>query len=157
MRSRSYNPHAMVRNNRDNFKPEAKIYSKDEYINLTPFQKIQIHELKLICGWLDGCTHPPRFTINERTGGVKPTSQLVSNIRAATSSIINISLTPPPHMAGDSISGVGNGISSVQVGSSFRRAGKRYPSSNNSTISSITVNGISYHGPVFDDRGNRLN
>ena len=47
MRPRTYNPHAMVRNSRGNFKPEARIYSKEEYFNLTRAQKSQVHEFKL--------------------------------------------------------------------------------------------------------------
>ena len=39
LRSRPYNPYAMVRNSRNNFKPEARIYSRKEYSNLTPNQK----------------------------------------------------------------------------------------------------------------------
>ena len=45
---------------------------------------------------------------------------------------------------------------SKHAGVSYRRSGKRYSSTNNSTISSLTVNGRNYNGPVFDERGNRL-
>ena len=47
MRPRTYNPYAMVRNAKDNFKPETRIYSMEEYSNLTSAHKNQIHELKL--------------------------------------------------------------------------------------------------------------
>ena len=50
LRPRAYNPHAMVRNTRSSFKPEARIYSREEYSNLTPTQKSQVHELKLKMG-----------------------------------------------------------------------------------------------------------
>ena len=48
MRVRPYNPYAMVTNTRrSSFKPEARIYSREEYTNLTPIHKSQVHELKL--------------------------------------------------------------------------------------------------------------
>ena len=60
----------MVRNTRSNFEPEARMYSKEEYSNLTPAQKSQVHALKLKSGWLNGRTRPPGFQINEGTGEV---------------------------------------------------------------------------------------
>ena len=78
MRTRSYNPYAMIRNTRTSFKPEARIYSKEEYSNLTPIQKSQLHEFKLKNGWPNGRTPPLGSQINESTGEVEPTSQLVS-------------------------------------------------------------------------------
>ena len=77
----------MVRNTRGNFKPEARIYSEEKYSSLTPSQKNQMHEHKLKNGWSDGLMPPPGFQIKGRTGEVKPTFQLVSTIRAATTSI----------------------------------------------------------------------
>ena len=65
MQPRMYNPYAMVWNTRGNFKPEAKIFSKEEYSNLGPAQRNQVHELKLKNGWSDGHTPPPGFQINE--------------------------------------------------------------------------------------------
>ena len=46
---------------------------------------------------------------------------------------------------------------STHAGVSFGRSGRRQSSTNNSTISSVTVNGKNYEVPVYDDRGNRLN
>ena len=166
MRTRSYNPYAMIRNTRTSFKPEARIYSKEEYSNLTPIQKSQVHEFKLKNGLLNGCTPPPGFQINERTGEVEPTSQLVSTIREAATSTVqhgqtheheSVSLSPSPHLVGDSINRTREVVDSVHVGSTFGRTGKRCPPSNDSTISSVTVNGKSYQGPIFDERSNRLN
>ena len=85
MRTRPYNPHSMVRNFRESFKAEARIYNKDEYNNLTPSQKSQTHELKLKSGWLDGRTPPPGFQINPRTGRAEPSTRMISTIGAATS------------------------------------------------------------------------
>ena len=155
----------MVRNTRGNFKPEARIYSRDEYANLTPAQKSQVHELKVKSGWIDGRTPPPGFQVNESTGEIEPTSQLVSTIRAATSNVrfhdqgydrSNTSLPPPIRLVGDSVNGSIESPVQVQVGSTFGRSGRRQPHSNSSTISSVTVNGKPYQGHVFDEKGNRL-
>ena len=166
MRSRPYNPYAMVRNSRHNFKPEVRIYSREECSNLAPTQKSQVQELKLKNGWLNGRTPPPGFQINEGTGEVEPTSQLVSTIRAATTSTLHygqsyeqesIDLPPSPHLVRDSISTAREGANFKHVGSTFGQIGKRYPPSNNSTTSSVTVIGKFSQGPIFDERGNRLN
>ena len=166
MRTRAYNPHSMVRNFRDSFKAEAKIYSKDEYNNLTPSQKSQIHELKLRSGWIDARTPPPGFQINSHTGKAEPNIRMVSTIGAAASNASysnhahtqgRVGFSSPPHVIGESITAVTDDASTAQLGTSFGRSGKRYTSSSNSTISSVTLNGRSYHGPVFDEKGNELN
>ena len=104
--------------------------------------------------------------MNERTGEVEPTSQLVSTIREATTSTVqrgqtneyeNVSFPPSPYLVGDSINGTREAVDSIHVGITFGRTSKQCPPSNNSTISSIIVNGKSYQGPIFDERGNRLN
>ena len=163
MRTRPYNPYA---DTRTSFKPEARIYSKEEYSNLTLIQKSQLNEFKLKNGWLNGRTPPPGFHINERTGEAEPTSQLVSTIKAVATSTVHhgqthehesAGLPPSPHLVGDSINGTREVVDSVHVGSTFGRSGKRYPPSNNSTTSSVTVNGKSYQGSIFDERDNRLN
>ena len=162
----AYNPYTMVKNTRGNFKPEARMCKKKEHSNLTPAQKSQVHELKLKSGWLNGRTPPQGFQINEETGEIEPTSQLVSTIRVAATNMAHygqtygqesIGLPPPPHLVGDSINGAGDNNNSVQVGGTFERTSIRYPPLNNSTISSVTVNGKSYRRPIFDKRGNRLN
>ena len=65
-------------------------------------------------GWLNGRTPPPGFQINERTGEVEPTSQLVSTIRAAATSKVHhglthehesVSLPPSLHLVVDSVNG----------------------------------------------------
>ena len=164
-RARSYNPYAMSRSTKYNFQPEAKVYSREEYNNLTATQKGQVLALKKKNGWVDGYTPPPGFQINKMTGEAEATNQLVSTIRAATSSIsqqaseyegnnTNVRSLPPAI--------VGHGhrtisdTTSTHAGVSFGRPGRRQSSTNNSTISSVTVNGKTYEGPVYDDRGNRL-
>ena len=140
----------MVRNSKKNFKPEARIYTREEYSNLTPNQKCQVQKLKSKNGWMNGRTPPPGFQVNKGTGEVEPTSQLVSTIRAATTSTSHydqsyeqesINLSPSPHLVRDSTNTASETANSIHVGSTFGRTGKRYPPSNNSTISSVTVNG----------------
>ena len=46
---------------------------------------------------------------------------------------------------------------STHAGVSFWGSGKRQFSTNNSTISSVMVNGRNYNEHVFDETGNRLN
>ena len=166
MRPQAYNAHFMTRNFRENFKAEAKIYSKDEYNNLTPSQKSKIHELKLRHGWLDGPTPPPGFLINPHTGRIEPNTQMVSAIRAAiyTTSYNNhtynqssVGIASLPHVIGELTNVASGEGDSTPLGTSFGRSGRRQPSSSNSTISSVTLDDRSYHGPVFDDKGNKLN
>ena len=148
------------------FQPEAKIYSKEEYNNLTANQKGQVLALKKKNGWIDGFTSPPGFQVNMASGEAEPSNQLVSTIRAATSSIIQedsslnsneINSKPPPLTMIRPNERTVSDTSSTHVGVTFGRPGKRHSSTNNSTISSVTVNGRNYSGPVFDERGNRLN
>ena len=156
----------MSRNAKYNFQPEAKVYSKEEYNNLTANQKSQILALKKKNGWIDGYTPPPGFQINKVTGETEPNNQLVSTIRAATSSVIQQNSThdandtnlksPSPTMIGHSHRTISD-TTSTHAGVSFGRSGRRQSSTNNSTISSVTVNGRNYDGPVYDERDNRLN
>ena len=166
MRRWACNPRSMTRNFRENFKAEAKIYSKNEYNNLTPTQKSQIHKLKLKTGWLNGRTPPSGFQINPHTGRIEPNTQMVSTIGAATSNssydnhAINqsrVGFASPWYAIGESMNGVSGDGGSTQLGTSFGRSERCQLSSSNSTISSVVVNGRSYHGPLFDEKGNKLN
>ena len=166
MRSRTYNPNSMARNFRHNFKAEGKLNSKDEYNSLTPSHKSQIHELKLSNGWVDGCTPPPGFPINYQTGKAEPSVQTVFAIRAATSNTSydnnthnqsRVEFAPLPHVIDESTSRALGESNRTPLGTSFGRSWRRQPPSSNSTISSVTLNGRSYHGPVFDNKGNKLN
>ena len=91
---------------------------------------------------------------------------MVSTIGAATSNTsytdqahtqARVGFGSPPHVIGESITTVADNTGTSQLGTSFGRSGKRYTSSSNSTISSVTLNGRTYHGPVFDEKGNKLN
>ena len=93
-------------------------------------------------------------------------SQLISTIKAAKTNFEsshpahgqnNFNSSGPPHLIGGSVSGTNDITNSVQVGNSFRWPGKRYLSTSNSPISSVTLNGKSYHDPIFVKRGNMLN
>ena len=78
----------MSRNTKYTFQTEAKIYSKEEYNNLTANQKSQVLALKQRTDWIDCCTPPLCFQINKTTGEAEPSNQLVSTIRAATRTMI---------------------------------------------------------------------
>ena len=166
IRSWAYNPITLTRNFGHSFKAEARLYSNKEYDNPTPKQKSLIHELKLKNGWLDGRTPPPGFQINHQTGRAEPNTQMISAIRAATfgnshqrnhQSQNRVDFAPLPHVIEGSSNGISPEGAPTPSGTSFGCSGRRQPSSSNSTISSVTLNGRSYHGPVFDDKGNKLN
>ena len=102
---------------------------------------------------------PPGFQINSHTSRAEPNTQLVSTIKAATTSSHHedytqgqsrVGFTSPPHI-------IGGDSRSAQSGISFGRSGRGHPLPSNSTISSVTLNGKSYHGPNFDKKGNKLN
>ena len=118
----------MVRNTRGNFKPELRVYNKEECTNLTSAQKSQVHDLKLKNGRSDGCMPPAGFQINHRTGEAEPTSQLVSTIRVATTNIKishlvddqnNFNPLGPPHLVGGSTNEINDSTSSVWIRNSF--------------------------------------
>ena len=135
------------------FRAEARIYGKDEYNNLTSSQKSQAHNFKMKSGWIDGRTPPPGFQINSHTVRAEPNTQLVSTNKAATTSSqgqSRVAFTSPPHI-------IGGESGSAQSGISFGRSGRRHPLPGNSTLSSVTLDGKSYHGPIFDEKGNKLN
>ena len=111
-------------------------------------------------------TPPSGCQINPQTGRIEPNKQMVSAIRAATSNISydnhahnqsRVGFASPPHVIGESRNrALGEG-DSTQLGTSFGRSGRYQPSSSNSTISSVTLNGRSYNGSIFDKKGNKLN
>ena len=57
-----------------------------------------------------------------------------------------------PHVIGESTNGASCEGNSTPLRTSFGRSGRLQPSCSNSTISSVTLNGRSYHGPVFDGK-----
>ena len=87
-RADSHNPYMMSRNIKYNVQPEAKVYSKEAYNNLTPNQKGQVLALKNRNGWINACTPPPGFQISKTTGEAQTNNLLVSTIRAAASTMI---------------------------------------------------------------------
>ena len=91
---------------------------------------------------------------------------MVSAMRAATSntsyynnnqSQSRVEFAPLPHVIEGSTIGASVEGSPTPLGTSFGESGRRQPPSSNSTISSVTLNGRSHHGPVFDDKENKLN
>ena len=91
---------------------------------------------------------------------------MVSAIRAVTSNTSydnnthsqnRVEFASLPHVIGESTSGASGEGNPTPLGTSFGRSGRWQPPSSNSTISSVTLNSRSYHGPVFYDKGNKLN
>ena len=91
---------------------------------------------------------------------------MVFGIRAATSNTLyqnnnqsqsRVDFAPLSHVIGGSTIGASFEGNPTPLETSFGRSRRRQPSSSNSMISSVTLNGWSYHGPVFDDKGNKLN
>ena len=104
--------------------------------------------------------------MNKVAGEAEPSNQLVSTIRAATSTMIHedsslnandMNSKPPLLTMIQPNERAVSDTTSAHAGVSFGRPGNRHSSTNSSTISSVTVNGMNYSGPVFDERGNRLN
>ena len=99
-------------------------------------------------------------------GRAEPDIRMVSTIGTFTSNTSYDSVTydqtrkgfsSPPNKVGDSRSDVTVDTNTTQLGASFGRPGKRHSLSSNSTIFLVPDNGRSYHGPIFDEKGNKLN
>ena len=165
-RSGSNNPYQMTRTQQGPFTAEARIYPPNEYRNFTREQRQMITDLKVQQGWIDGNTPPPGFTL-DADDRPQPSTHLISAIRASiigevqstqqeSSSTAIVPLPPPPSNS------VGGPIPPVvmtnpsSAGQSFGQAGTRITPTDNSTIATVTVNGRSITGPIFDSNGNRI-
>ena len=96
-----YNPYAMARSYAQ-FQAEARIYSNEEWSNLTWEQQQAVIQAKATAGWIDGNTPPPGYVINN-TGLAEPNHSTVSLIRSVIgmsqfdqSSAPLVPLGPPP-------------------------------------------------------------
>ena len=156
-----------------NFVPEAKIYNQDIFRNLTTQQKRDILQLKKSQGWINSVTPPHGFTIDTNLGLAVPSHSLVSAIQTATigraniqpplstgntpPSTINIPPAPtgtapnPPLVPQQQESDIS------QAGSQFGRQGRRQGTNEAATVSTVSINGQTYSGQVFDRFGNPLN
>ena len=160
-----HNPYAILRGQNESFVPENKVYSRDEYYNMTKDQKMRVQELKAESGWTDGNTPPSGFVVDDN-GYPNISNQLVSAIQSTTSEVNTISNETPEH-AIVPLPPVPNGIrippttmvitEESLIGSSFGRSGSWQPGQDNSSISSVMVNGRSYSGPIFNVSGRRIN
>ena len=155
----SYNPYQMARAYVSNFTPEARVYSTEEFKNLSRQQKQQITDLKASQGWIDGNTPPPGFVLDSQG---KPTvsTHIVSALQASIANTNTITLPPPPSEETPPLPPVINTIAST-AGQSFGRRGSRQPpvsdSDSNSTASISIVNGRQIRSQVFDANRNQLN
>ena len=159
-----YNPYQMTRTNGP-FVPEARIYHPDEYRNFTREQKQTINNFKIEQGWIDGNTPPPGFQI-DTNGRAKPSSHLVAAVRASVIDEVSteneqlgplVPLPPPPtNMAQPGVVPPVIMTQAQTAGQNFGRSGTRVRHSDTSTIASVTVNGRSIQGPVFDVNGNQI-
>ena len=126
---------------------------------------MRVQELKAESGWTDGNTHPSDFVVGDN-GYPTISNQLVSSIRFIISEVKTVSnathehaIVPlPPVPTGIHIPPTPMAITDVSsIGSSFGRSGSRKSRQGKSRISSVTVDGLQYSGPLFDASGRRIN
>ena len=165
-RSTCYNPYQMARSGNSDFGAEARIYQPDEYRNFTREQRQEITDLKVKTGWIDGNTPPPGFVLDNdgrpalsthlvaavrasMVGELRTTNDPNDNVTALVAPPIPPTGMPPP---------VPPVIMTqpLNAGHTFGRAGSRVRGSGASTIATVTINGRSYTGPVFDAQGNTI-
>ena len=72
------------------FVPENKVYSKDEYYNMTTDQKMRVQELKSESGWTNGNNFLSGFVVDDK-GYPTISNQLVSAIRSTISEVSTVS------------------------------------------------------------------
>ena len=129
---------------------------------MTKDQKIKVQELKAENSWTDGNTPPSGFVVDDN-GYPTISNQLVSAIRSNISEVQSQSnasqaIVPlPPVPTGLPPHGPMVITDASSMGSSFGRSGSRQPRQENSSISSITVDGRQYSGPIYDVNGRRIN
>ena len=165
-RTSTSNPYQMSRPYGAHFTPEAKIYPPDTYRKFTRDQRQAIVDLKVKEGWTDGNTPPSGFTIDKNEYAV-PSNHLISAIRASmvseastshqhdlTSTMTPLPPIPPPREIPPGVPPIVM-TSAATAGQSFGRTGTRAAPSD-SSIASVTINGRTHVGPVFDSSGHRI-
>ena len=75
-----YKPYAMARSY-GQFQAEARIYSDEEWSNLSYDQKQAVIQAKATAGWIDGNTPPSGYVINA-TGLAEPSPSMISAVQS---------------------------------------------------------------------------
>ena len=162
-----YQPYSLARNF-GNFTPEARIYTSDEWAQLTHQQRQMVQELKIQEGWTNGQT-PPVGCVIDQHGYATASTTLVAavqrSISAANTSLPpaqprSVPMPPPPARTIAQVPPVINTQAS-QAGASFGRSGTRQgpnhaSSESVSQVSMTSINGQPYPGPVYDANRNRI-
>ena len=122
---------------------------------------MRVQELNAESGCTNGNTPLSGFFVDDN-GYPTISNQLVSDIRFTISEVNNVSnaihehtIVPfPPVPTGIRIPPTPMVIiDAYSIGSSVGRSGSRKPRQDNSSISSVTVDGRQYSGPIFDAIG----
>ena len=163
--SRGYNPYAMARQY-GTFVAEARVYPREQWMNLTQEQRKEVMNKKLEARWIDGSTPPPGYTLDNE-GRAVVEQGLVSVIQSQISTMAAanrgntqggglVSLPPPPSNNNTAPVPpiVTTNTTALSAGRGFGRQGTRQNNSDSSTIASVTVNGRTYNGPIYDANGN---
>ena len=100
-RGRSYDPHSMLRQctANGNFTPQARIYESDDWNSLQPHQRLQVQNLKIEQGQINGRAPPHGFVLEN--GVAQPSARLVAAAQQSlsgqtTSGAPNMMQLPPP-------------------------------------------------------------
>ena len=165
-RNARYNPYQLARQY-GKFEPEARVYPKEQWSHLTPEQKKQVMDKKIDAQWIDGST-PPNGYVLDQSGRAVVDQGLVSVFRSQIALIQGeasaagnqqsiVPLPPTPQTQAPIPPMVTTGTASESAGNNFGRQGSRQrQASDQSSVSSVTVNGRPYSGAIFDMNGNRI-
>ena len=164
MRPRAYNTHSMTRNFWRISKLKQRFTVKiNIIISLAEVSDLRVKIEEWMVRWSHPSTRLPdqssyKLDRTQHTNGIYHRSGNIQHIiwqPCSQPKQSRICFTSTCHRwINEWVSGDGG---STQLGTSFGRSWRCLPSSSNSTISSVKVNGRSYHGPVFDEKGNILN
>ena len=154
----SYSPYQIARNYNSNFTPEAKVYSSEEFRNLTRHQKQLVTDHKVSQGWVDGKTPPPGFVLNS-DGRPTVSTQMISAVHASIANTNTVAFPPPPSGNNPPVPPIINTNASTAGQSFGRRGSRQQPISDDlASVNSVSiVNDRQYRGQVFDSNGNPLN
>ena len=144
------------------FHPELKVYSSEEFQNLTPGQKATIKQHKINHGWLDFNVPPRGMIINNTTGYAIPDPNATRHVSPVANTQFPLPPPPtttspipppPPQNVPNTIQ-----ITTGSAGSAFGRQPTDQNSSNDqqSVISRVTIDGRAYNGPIYDANNNRI-